>query len=179
VSQEPRLWLEVTVPDLDLGVGNSFDSLLYRDMVKVMEDERDIIQRMFNRVTNPWSEEHRPSWRKHTIKRKGQDLVFLLYTESTPFVWVTLGHSGGRVILSKDFRPRTRRRVLGSRAKKGRVIKRGIGRKRTVEAREFDLEIADRRNRPEKFPKKMQAALNKGVKRVLRSYGLKVTRIEL
>ena len=167
------LWLEIDVPDLELGIPNSLDSKFFGPLIKVMDEELDFVERMFNGVTDSWRSDHRPKWHRTSTKRKGQDLRSTIFTTSTPFVWVSGGHSGGYVAFTKDYRPRTRKGVLGSRARRGSVIVRGkrhAPKKRRVEAREFEFEIARRRNQPNKFPKRAQKALLKGARQ---AYGIR------
>lgn len=159
-----RIALEIEAPDL-----GALSQTILQPLIDTMQDEIGIVERMFDRVTRTWEPSHQPTWERKVDLRKGRDPVLSIFTTSTPFVWVSGGHSGGRVAFSSDYRSRTRKRVLGSRARRGRVVARGrkAPRKRPVEAREFEMEIADRRNEPNKFPKKMQKALNKGARRAL------------
>ena len=140
-------------------------------LVEVMEREMDIMERMFGKVTDPWDSSDQPEWAKE-ISADANDLVGTIFTRDKPFLWVEAGTSGGRVTFSQDYRPRTRKGVLGSRAKKGRVVAKGRGSPRNTAARDFRFLVAERRQR--NFTKAMDKSILRSANKFFRG-----TRVEI
>ena len=139
---------------------------LVDELVEEMRRELKVQERLIGGVTKDWQQRHKPEWETEE-DLKDDTLKLTLSTESTPFVWVELGHSGGYVKFSRDYRPRTRKGVLSSRARQGSVVMRGKSqgapKKKPVEAREHHLEVAKRRQ--DKYKKNMDRALIRGAKK--------------
>jgi hypothetical protein len=154
-----RLTIELDVPV----VARSDE--IFKPLFDAAEAELGIIERKFDSVTKTWSSASQPFWQidKRLPRGKG-DGAWTIFTRSTPFVFVSLGTRGGRATFSDNYRPMTRRRVLGSRGRQGRVIAKGRGPRINTEAREFEFAVAEQRQRP--FAKKAQRELDRGVKRI-------------
>ncbi len=178
----PQLFLEVDIPDLELTGAKkraemTDDDAFFGYIVKALDDEMAIMQRMFNRLTEDWR--HQPRWTVSKTKRQGQDIRYTLWTKNTPFVWVSGGHSGGRVALSKDYIIRTRHKHLRSKPRGGRVLARGMiaPKKKAVRARRFELRVVELREKA--FQKKAGAAFWKGAKRLMRPRKKRKIKIKL
>lgn len=146
------------------------------NLIRVIQDEMDIMERMFGRTTRTWTSKNKPEWIKEVgAERAGVDLVGVIFTRSTPFVWVEGGTDRGQATFSRDYKPKTQPGKLGSGAGRGRVIKRGRGALQTggVTARNFRYTIAERRQ--PQVEKKMNSAVDRGVKKFF--VGTKVRRI--
>jgi hypothetical protein len=145
-----------------------------RSIVKALYAELKIVENMMGTFTRTWSAKSKPDWNTE-LEEFGQDIALALWTGSTPFVWVDAGTPVGYVAFSKDYRPKTKPRSLGSGAGSGRVVRRGGGAPRTsgVEKREATWEAAERRQKV--FPAKIQRAVTAGSKRVFS--GQKIIRI--
>lgn len=109
----------------------------------LLEDEAREQTRWFDKVTKTWS--HKPVW-STTISQTGDDAELELSTNDGPFVWVALGTSRRRKVrVTKNWRAKTKPRVLGS------VTGRGIVRQILpemgpgIKAREWHIVLASRR----------------------------------
>lgn len=149
------------------------DNPIFRELISVMHDELDILRRQYDKTTRTWTEESKPKWTKE-LKGVAPHFDMQITTSDKPFVWVDQGTHGGYVTFSKDYRPKTRPRVIGSRAGRGRVVRRGYGANaiKGVKAREFSDEIAQRRQKL--FPKKAHAAILRGTRKFFRGYNVVV-----
>lgn len=121
---------------------------------QVIREESGRHERMFDRFTRTWSVENKPRWDREEVDTRDEFSV-TLKTESTPFVFVEKGTSIRYRVMSRDFQPKTRPRIIGSRGGAGRAA--GFGVKPGIEARNIRTEIAKRRAGP--LQKKLTAAL--------------------
>lgn len=152
---------------------NPIINALAEGMIK----EIGIQRRMFDRVTNTWSEKSKPIWDEVFRFSRTRDFNAWLTTTSKIFTWQALGTTGGRVSFSADYTPKTQRRVIGSGAGTGSVTSRGRSAPliQGIRAGEWHLEIAERRQIP--YTKNQQRQILKGTKRFFR--GTKVTVISI
>lgn len=165
-----RIIAELTTPVLNPTIP------FVANLSRVIEDELDVMERAFNRTTRTWTDKNKPEWIKEVgAGGLGRDLVGMIFTRSTPFVWVEGGTNRGQVAFSQDYQPKTRPGTLGSRAGRGKVTRRGRGAPQTkgVEARDFRYLIAERRQ-PQVF-KNMNSAVDRGVKKFF--VGTKIQRV--
>lgn len=132
---------------------------------RVVEKEVGIITRMFQRTHKTWS--HQPSWHDLPlhISREGGGITSAVATNDIVYVWVNHPRKPGRAAFSRDYKPKTKPRTIGSGQGKGRVIARGnrAPALKKVTPREFDLEIQERRQQPTKFVRKAMRAVRNDV----------------
>lgn len=156
-------------PDLEEFVNST---IMFRETLRTMYEELFIMERLFGRQTATWR--HKPDWKYYVPRLKTGDLEGKLETDSVPFVWVNEKRKNpGRVLMSKDYRPKTKPRTLGSGPGAGRVLKRGrhAPYKKSFVPREAEYVVAERRQKA--FAKKASEALVKDFNRYMRGKGRK------
>lgn len=121
---------------------------------KVVDQESEIHERKFDAFTRTWTAPNKPNWRRE-VKDSGDDYEVILSTTSTPFVFVEKGTSIRYRVMSKNFVPKTKPRVIGSGGGAGYAA--GFGVKPGIQARNIRTEIAERRQ--PQFARKMVYAM--------------------
>lgn len=154
--------VELTVPQID-DVGILIDKI-----DELMAQEIEIIAGRFRSTYRTWTTPSKPEWTKTQGRLLGKDLVRQYTTKDFPYVWVNNGTPRGQVKFSDDYRPMTTPRVIGSKNRRGKVLFRGRFSPWTtgIKAREFDIEIAERRQ--PKFAKKMQTRFAINIRKFIR-----------
>ena len=137
---------------------------LTKQIDRALNDEIGIMTRMFQKTTKTWSRPPRFQ-KKRIFVFNGRGMR--VFTTNKKMLWLNRGTKKRWAIMSPNFSPKTRVRVIGSRGGSGGVIARGKRAMRTprpgIKAREFDKEIA--RRRQPKFTRKINVAIKKGIKR--------------
>lgn len=151
--------IAINVPDF-----GSIESRLYKRIGKIMDKELDKIENTIKPTYRTWSSASKPEWQRK-YRSLADAIEFTIFTESKPFLYVSGGTFGGRVTFSDDYKPKTRRRVLGSGKGAGRVLARGKGPKINTEAREFEFETAERRE--PHFIKAVEKVVNDELMKIL------------
>jgi len=136
-------------------------------MVKVIRDELNEYEDLFDKFTSTWK--HKPKWTKR-VKSSRQQISGTLTTKGKPFVYVELGTKVRRAAMSRDFQAKTKVRSLSSgpgRGGKVGMLKRPQG---GIKARDARVVIAQKREKV--FTIDMQNALNRASKQVFRGSGI-------
>lgn len=122
---------------------------------RVLKSEIQIIHRLFNKVSDDWKPEDKPSWHTPEPQLSGGNLSAIIETDSIPWVFLDLGTSKRYATMSKGYHPRTHARRFGSTGGGGEPV--FVSRKRRrkgVDARLWSDEAAKRRQKP--LTKKVQ-----------------------
>lgn len=139
-------------------------SKLEKQVDKALKSEAEIISRSFGQVTKTWSNPAKFTKKKIFVFNGRGIRVF---TKDKKMLWLNFGTKVRWAIMSKGFKSKTRHRVIGSRSGSGKVLRRGKRQMQSpkpgIKAREFDKEIAKRRQ--PLFAKKVKKAISKGIKR--------------
>lgn len=139
-----------------------------KEINRVLNEESRAMQTEFKKTTKTWSRP--PKFQKKKIfVFNGRGIR--VFTTDKKMLWLNRGTKTRWAVMSSDFTPKTRTRVIGSRSGSGRAIlkgrrimtARGMGAKPGIKAREFDKEIAKRRK--PKFAKNVKTAIKRGIKR--------------
>lgn len=117
---------------------------MVRRVEKAVKEETEIAERMFGKTYSNWKNEDKPRWQFKF--RSIEDVEGIIFTRSTPYVFVSGGTSVRKRIMTPDYVPKTRPGVLGSRRGKGSVAGKGLA--RGIVARNFQGTIAERRQVP-------------------------------
>ena len=153
--------------------GFSIDQYLV-EINKAIREEMKIQKRMYEKTTRTWDQKTR------FVMEGPKNLKFAIigrvrpdkrFKSSEVFRFLDAGTKRRWAIMSSDFNPKTRTRVIGSRRGRGGAVimgkramqKRGIAPRPGIKARHFTDEIAKRRNKF--FGKKVQKAIDKASKR--------------
>lgn len=115
-----------------------------------VKEESDRHLRMFGRFTATWSAPNKPKW-DQKVEEDSDGYAVVLSTRDTPFVFVEKGTSIRFRAMTRDFQPKTRPRVIGSRQGAGGVAGKSV--RPGITARNIRNEIAERRAGP--FTKKL------------------------
>ena len=108
--------------------------------------EAEIVKRAFERTTATWSQEKYKVEFKIKQEMSGDVIMFTVSTENEIYGYVNNGTIVRKVVMTPDYIPKTHVRVIGSGSGQGSsayYYPEGI--RPGIEAREFDLEIAERR----------------------------------
>lgn len=154
---------------LKVKVAKQYDIVkLTKQIDRVLNEEARILTNEFKKTTKTWSRP--PKFQKKKIfVFNGRGIR--IFTKDKKMLWVNKGTKKRWAVMSPDFTPKTRTRVIGSRSGSGRAIlkgrrimtARGMGAKPGIKARNFDKEIA-RRRKP-KFTRNVKTAIKRGTKR--------------
>ena len=170
-----KIALEIEVPQTQVNP-------VIENLLKELTHQADIVERMFDATTRTWSDKNKPQWKREYVgffpgsgvSRK--DGLAIVSTDSKPFVWVEARENPGRVGFSRDYRPKTRVRTIGSGSGAGRVTVRGARAPvSNVKARDFRFEIAERRQSP--FEKAIDSAIRRGSTKFF--YGTKIKTVKV
>ena len=171
----------VTYPEVDFQIPR-FEQLLS----KVLVDETRITYRQFKKTFSTWKPSSRPTFKtKVELKR---DATATIQTYDTPYVWVVGGTRIRLAVMSPYYKPKRRRRI-NSRAggmeniayyTGAKVIRRrgmGWAKRNRIKAREFEFEIAKRRQ--PKFEKKMTKFMQRRAQIMINTIKPRTARITL
>ena len=136
-------------------------------MVKVILDELNTYEEMFDRFTSTWK--HKPKWSKKVKSTRSQIAGFLT-TRSKPFVYVEMGTKIRRAAMSRDFQAKTKVRSLSSGPGRGRKVGMLKSPQGGIKARDARKVIAKRREPA--FNINMQKALNRAAQQVFKGSGV-------
>jgi len=138
-------------------------------MVKVILDELDEYEKLFNRFTKTWK--HKPKWTKR-VKSSTAQIAGFLTTRSKPFVYVEMGTKIRRAAMSRDFVAKSKVRSLSAGPGRGRKVGMLKSPQGGIKAREARVIIA--KNRERVFVIDMQKALNRAAQQVFSGTGVGV-----
>ena len=142
---------------------------------QAITDEMGIQKRMYEKTTRTWEQKTRFI----TIGPKRLATIVIgrvrpdkRFKSSEIFRFIDAGTKRRWAVMSKDFKPKTKNRVIGSSRGRGGAIvmgkramqKRGIAQRQVIKARKFTEEIDKRREKP--FAVKVQKAIDKASKKV-------------
>lgn len=127
------------------------------EIKKAGDREAKIIEGMYKNTVATWKDKPR-FVRDVQVKLNKVSIVVrpdARYNASKVFGYLDLGTKTRWALMSSDFAPKTRVRVIGSRQGSGKVVlrgrsamlARGIGARRGITARKFSNEIAKRRRK--------------------------------
>lgn len=148
------------------------------EVVAVIAEETLIAKHMFERTVHTWR--RKPGFtfeikaRSGLSRRERVRIWSKVMTEHDIYFFITHGTRIRWALMSADFKAKTNVRFIGSDTGQGRAVlvgKRamqaaGIPPRPGIKAREFDLEIQERRQRV--FPRKMAMAVARGVRNGMR-----------
>jgi hypothetical protein len=159
-----------------------FEDVTALDLLKfttrTTNEELEIIERMFNRQTATWSAKSQPEWRTEKTRIVGTDgnLFASIKTNSTPFVFVNVPRKSGRAVFSKNYKPKTRPRKIGSGPGAG-WVKGGVGKQFKFTPREVEHRIAEVRQ--PKFTKKATKTVIQDFNRLFRLSKRRVKAVQI
>jgi len=142
---------------------------LTKEITKGLVAESKQIEREFKKTTNTWNDPARFSFRKITGLGK---IGIRTFTRNKKMFYLNFGTRVRWALMSDSFQAKTRARVIGSRQGRngqpilrglGAMQSRGIGPRPGIQPREFDKEIANRRQ--PFFVIRMKAHFIKGTRR--------------
>ena len=156
-----------------------YEAAISKEIGKALKVEAAIVRRAFERTTRTWTK--RPKFRVWSrqagyaglggkyipkLSVSSQDEIYYYVSKGTAIRWA---------VMSQDFRPKTRPRVIGSRTGRGGAVivgrkamtARNIQPRPGIKAREFDEEIKKRRT--PWFQKRIEKAVAAGAKRAERN----------
>lgn len=171
----PRYAIEITTPRFL----STTDFQILIPVLKEMDREVGTELKTWDRALNGWSAENMPDWDIDDADQKGDDLeakYFATREKSPIFVYVMGGTEINYARMSREYRPRTRRGKLTTRAAQGSFLKVGAPHK-GIEGREWHFLIAERRQKP--YTKNMQKAVNKAAVKAFKAAGFSKVRIVL
>lgn len=129
------------VPDIsDKGLSKR----ILKKLKDIVWEEAEIRKRMLNKTVRTWDNEVKFNL---TWDKEADIFSVIVSTDSKIFMWVNEGTSIRHALMPKNFQPKTRPRVIGSRSRgtqKPVVVSKSI-RRPGIEAREFTDEISERR----------------------------------
>lgn len=117
-------------------------------LLKEITREGEIQKRMFERTVRTWSSLSKPVFVVKIVKSTNE-LSVKVSTDSDIYRFISEGTKVRFATMTKNYKPKTRSRVIGSR--RGHAGLAFVNKKRPmpgIEAREFKEEIADRRRNP-------------------------------
>ena len=138
-------------------------------MVKVILNELNEYEDLFNRFTSTWK--HKPKWSK-TVKSSRNQIAGFLTTRSKPFVYIEMGTKIRRAAMSRDFQAKSKVRSLSSSPGRGGKVGMLKSPQGGIKAREARVVIAKMRERV--FIIDMQKALNRASQQVFKGSGVGV-----
>lgn len=152
----------VSYPVIDASLFNK------KHLNKILVEELDIIERMYNRTTKTWKPKDVPTWSKKTGGGE-RNMRYTISTTDTPFVFIDLGTDIRYATMTPDFSRKTNPRILGSRGGSGGVqfVNRGVPRA-GIEPRKFSDEIVKRRS-PKLLTKLQKEFMQEHAKRVAKA----------
>lgn len=123
---------------------------IYYEIAKELERESQIWRRMFDRATATWTPSSKPRWNTRRVgfgrgvnfsragisrpirtgmnSMSGGEMSITLESSSKPWIWVEAGTDRRyKGIVSSDWRPKTRPRVIGSGPGAGRLLAVQVG----------------------------------------------------
>jgi hypothetical protein len=130
-------------------------------MVKVILEELDEYEKLFEQFTSTWK--HKPKFTKK-VKSTRQQISGTFTTRSKPFVYVEMGTKVRRAAMSRDFQAKSKVRSLRAGPGAGRKVGMLKNPQSGIKAREARVVIAEQRERD--FAVKMTREVNRAAQQV-------------
>lgn len=135
-------------------------------MVKVIVQELDEYEKLFNQFTSTWK--HKPKWTKR-VKSTSHQIAGFLTTRSKPFVYVESGTKIRKAAMSKGFQAKTKVRNLRSGPGRGGKVGMLKNPQAGIKARDARVTIAEKRHLP--FAVRMTKEVNRAAQGVFGGSG--------
>lgn len=156
---------------------------IYQEISKELVRESEIWERMFNRATSTWSMRSKPKFERKPVGMVGGSgmsshgvISMTLESSSKPWIWVEGGtRRRYKAVMSSDYRPKTRRRTVGSGPGAGYMLKVLRGQWAPgIPARDVRFVIAERRRLP--FARNMTRRIAVGLTKAITGPGSRTLR---
>ena len=139
----PEVWILIDKPS---GKGFSIDKVVLDPLQAALKEITDLAEKEIKPAYSWWQADHQPKWKikDSRAKVRAKKMQRTMYTDDTPYLWVTGGTKVSFAVFAKGYRPATSPNVIGRTGPGGSPVRTAKQPTGKIEARNFEDVVVSR-----------------------------------